>query len=185
MHAQSRSLYEWAAAVDFFNQINLLYGSIAEFCNDESCPVMNAGKKYGCLCVCACVPVLVCLCACVSVCLCACGLCARIAGGGTHPSRDFLSLSLSVWCACVCRFEYFWADGKNIKSPIKCSAPDYMEHLMTWVQEQLDDETIFPNRVGMSVCLPVFLSLCVFVCLSVCVLVLVLACVCMYVFMYV
>jgi len=46
------------------------------------------------------------------------------------------------------RFEYFWADGKNIKNPIKCSAPDYMEHLMTWVQEQLDDETIFPNRVG-------------------------------------
>ena len=35
------------AAVDFFNQINLLYGSIAEFCNDESCPIMNAGKKYG------------------------------------------------------------------------------------------------------------------------------------------
>jgi DNA mismatch repair ATPase MutL len=32
--------------VDFFNQINLLYGSITEFCTDASCPVMSAGPKY-------------------------------------------------------------------------------------------------------------------------------------------
>jgi hypothetical protein len=33
-------------AVDFFNQINLLYGSITEFCTPKSCPVMSAGPKY-------------------------------------------------------------------------------------------------------------------------------------------
>ena len=46
------------------------------------------------------------------------------------------------------RFEYLWADGDKVKKPIKCSAPEYMEHLMSWVQEILDDETIFPSRVG-------------------------------------
>ena len=46
------------------------------------------------------------------------------------------------------RYEYFWADNKNVKKPLKCSAPDYMEYLMTWVQDQLDDEKIFPSRIG-------------------------------------
>ena len=31
--------------MDFFNQINLLYGSITEFCTDASCPIMSAGPK--------------------------------------------------------------------------------------------------------------------------------------------
>ena len=33
-------------AVDFFNQLNLLYGSITEFCTPKDCPVMSAGPKY-------------------------------------------------------------------------------------------------------------------------------------------
>lgn len=32
-------------AVDFFNQINMLYGTITEHCTTESCPVMSAGPK--------------------------------------------------------------------------------------------------------------------------------------------
>lgn len=28
--------------VDFYNQINLLYGSITEFCSPQSCPEMKA-----------------------------------------------------------------------------------------------------------------------------------------------
>ncbi|EMP30132.1 Mps one binder kinase activator-like 1A [Chelonia mydas] len=77
-------------AVDFFNQINMLYGTITDFCTEESCPVMSAGPKY----------------------------------------------------------EYHWADGTNIKKPIKCSAPKYIDYLMTWVQDQLDDETLFPSKIG-------------------------------------
>ncbi|NXY87557.1 MOB1B kinase, partial [Alcedo cyanopectus] len=76
--------------VDFFNQINMLYGTITDFCTEESCPVMSAGPKY----------------------------------------------------------EYHWADGTNIKKPIKCSAPKYIDYLMTWVQDQLDDETLFPSKIG-------------------------------------
>ncbi len=35
---------EWLAVnmVDFYNQINLLYGAITEFCSPQSCPEMKA-----------------------------------------------------------------------------------------------------------------------------------------------
>lgn len=46
------------------------------------------------------------------------------------------------------RFEYHWADGRHVKKPIKCSAPEYIDYLMTWVQEQLDDENMFPSKIG-------------------------------------
>ncbi len=52
-------------------------------------------------------------------------------------------------CVCV-RYEYHWADGTTVKKPIKCSAPKYIDYLMTWVQEQLDDENIFPSKIGQS-----------------------------------
>lgn len=78
------------SAVDFFNQINMLYGTITEFCTEESCMIMSAGPKY----------------------------------------------------------EYHWADGQTVKKPIKCSAPKYIDYLMTWVQDQLDDETLFPSKIG-------------------------------------
>jgi hypothetical protein len=45
------------------------------------------------------------------------------------------------------RYEYLWQD-ETMKKPIRCSAPEYVDHLMTWVQSKLDDETIFPSRVG-------------------------------------
>lgn len=32
-------------AVDFFNQVNLLYGTLAEFCTPTTCPTMSAGPK--------------------------------------------------------------------------------------------------------------------------------------------
>ncbi|MGH0147846.1 UNVERIFIED_CONTAM: hypothetical protein FKN15_050402 [Acipenser sinensis] len=41
-------LSDWVAvhAVDFFNRVNLIYGTISESCTDESCPVMSGGPKY-------------------------------------------------------------------------------------------------------------------------------------------
>ena len=47
----SYTLHRWIAfacmadgleVVDFYNQINLLYGSITEFCSPQSCPEMKA-----------------------------------------------------------------------------------------------------------------------------------------------
>ena len=83
-------LDEWLAVntVDFFNQINILYGAITEFCTPISCPLMTAGPKY----------------------------------------------------------EYLWA--VQYKKPVKLSAPEYVDQLMSWIQSQLDNETIFPTRIG-------------------------------------
>ncbi|KAL9685286.1 hypothetical protein QQ045_022734 [Rhodiola kirilowii] len=83
---------EWLAVntVDFYNQVNILYGTLTEFCTATKCPTMTAGPKY----------------------------------------------------------EYRWADGVKIKKPIEVSAPRYVEYLMEWIETQLDDETIFPQRIG-------------------------------------
>ncbi|KAF6125801.1 MOB kinase activator 3B [Phyllostomus discolor] len=39
---------DWVAVhvVDFFNRINLIYGTICEFCTERTCPVMSGGPKY-------------------------------------------------------------------------------------------------------------------------------------------
>lgn len=38
--------FAFILAVDFFNQINMLYGTITEFCTEINCPIMSAGPKY-------------------------------------------------------------------------------------------------------------------------------------------
>ncbi|CAH8530198.1 unnamed protein product [Schistosoma turkestanicum] len=89
---EGEDLHEWIAinTVDFFNQINMLYGTLLEFCTDDTCPIMSAGPKY----------------------------------------------------------EYHWADGQTIKKPLKCSAPHYIDCLMIWIQKQLENEAIFPSKIG-------------------------------------
>eukprot|EP00102_Acyrthosiphon_pisum_P024918 XP_016662128.1 PREDICTED: MOB kinase activator-like 1 [Acyrthosiphon pisum] len=44
---KGEDINEWIAfnTVDFFNQINM-YGTLTEFCTDESCSTMSAGPKY-------------------------------------------------------------------------------------------------------------------------------------------
>ncbi|GAA5847594.1 hypothetical protein JCM3766R1_000803 [Sporobolomyces carnicolor] len=92
MLPEGEDLNEWLAVntVDFFNQLNMLYGCVTEFCTREECPVMSAGA----------------------------------------------------------RFEYHWQDGVTFKRPTKVSAPEYVDYLMDWVQKQLDDEAVFPSRIG-------------------------------------
>jgi MOB kinase activator 1 len=46
------------------------------------------------------------------------------------------------------QFEYLWADGVKVKKPIKVSAPEYVDLLMSWVETQLNDEHIFPLQLG-------------------------------------
>ncbi|KAL1093972.1 hypothetical protein V6Z11_D06G064200 [Gossypium hirsutum] len=35
-------------SVDFFNQVNLLYGTLTKFCSPENCPTMTAGPNASC-----------------------------------------------------------------------------------------------------------------------------------------
>lgn len=46
-------------------------------------------------------------------------------------------------------YEYLWADGDKIKTPIKCSAPEYVSFLMDWVDNQLSNERLFPTQAGL------------------------------------
>ncbi|KAJ3269843.1 hypothetical protein HDU76_011251, partial [Blyttiomyces sp. JEL0837] len=43
------------------------------------------------------------------------------------------------------RYEYLWADGKVITKPIKCTAREYTDYLLSWVESQLDDDSLFPT----------------------------------------
>ncbi|KAJ6239391.1 mob kinase activator-like 1 [Anaeramoeba flamelloides] len=45
---ENEDINEWFAVhtVDFYNQLNMFYGSIHEHCTEENCPIMSAGKKY-------------------------------------------------------------------------------------------------------------------------------------------
>ncbi|KAL8746626.1 MAG: hypothetical protein Q9190_001378 [Brigantiaea leucoxantha] len=46
------------------------------------------------------------------------------------------------------RFEYLWQDSENYKRPTKMPAPEYVEHLMAWIQSNIDNEKMFPSRIG-------------------------------------
>ncbi|XP_022241424.1 MOB kinase activator-like 3 isoform X2 [Limulus polyphemus] len=39
---------DWLAVhvVDFFNRINLIYGTVSDFCLEETCPTMSGGPKF-------------------------------------------------------------------------------------------------------------------------------------------
>lgn len=76
--------------VDFYNQINLLYGSITEFCSPQTCPEMKATDE----------------------------------------------------------FEYLWQDAATgYPKPTKMPAPTYIEHLMTWVQSNIDNLIICSPKI--------------------------------------
>lgn len=55
--------------------------------------------------------------------------------------------SCPIMCASS-KYEYLWADNEQYKSPVKVSAPRYIELLMDWVDKQLSDESIFPTIPG-------------------------------------
>lgn len=60
-----------------------------------------------------------------------------------HIGLIFARLPLTI-----SRFEYLWQDSENYKRPTKMSAPEYIEHLMSWVQSNIDNEQMFPSRIG-------------------------------------
>jgi len=45
---EGEDLNDWIAVhvVDFFNRINLIYGTVSDFCTDESCPTMSGGPRF-------------------------------------------------------------------------------------------------------------------------------------------
>lgn len=39
---------EWLAvnAIEFYNEISIMYGTLTEYCTKETCPIMSAGQKF-------------------------------------------------------------------------------------------------------------------------------------------
>lgn len=42
-------------------------------------------------------------------------------------------------------FEYRWAETSTGKGAVRCTSPEYVDYVMTWIESQIDDETIFPT----------------------------------------
>ncbi|KND01442.1 uncharacterized protein SPPG_03246 [Spizellomyces punctatus DAOM BR117] len=42
--------------------------------------------------------------------------------------------------------EYTWTDGQ--RRTVKIPAPQYVDYVMTWIQNVLNDETVFPTKSG-------------------------------------
>ncbi|KAG6821229.1 hypothetical protein H0H93_002339 [Arthromyces matolae] len=66
-----------------------------------------------------------------------------------HAMTDYLSMQCPIMSAGP-RYEYLWEDGQKYKRPTKLPAPEYVDALMNWAQGLLDDEAVFPNKIGVS-----------------------------------
>lgn len=43
------------------------------------------------------------------------------------------------------KFEYTWTENER---SIQCTAPEYIDYLFTSIQDELDDENVFPSQIG-------------------------------------
>lgn len=49
------------------------------------------------------------------------------------------------------KYEYYWSHGsRGRKKPKPCAASEYVDYLMQWVQHQIDDDAVFPSKIGTS-----------------------------------
>lgn len=96
---QDEDINEWLAihVVDFYNQINMLYGAITEFCSPKTCPRMIATDEYEYL------------------------------WQETNPNSNGMT---------------------HPKRPVSLPASEYTENLMNWIQNFLDNDNIFPSKIG-------------------------------------
>ena len=44
----------------------------------------------------------------------------------------------------LCRLDYSWLDAN--RQPTRLPAPTYIEYVMTWIQNRLNDDTVFPTK---------------------------------------
>eukprot|EP01064_Diplonema_japonicum_P020472 TRINITY_DN2993_c2_g1_i1.p1 TRINITY_DN2993_c2_g1~~TRINITY_DN2993_c2_g1_i1.p1 ORF type:complete len:236 (+),score=60.89 TRINITY_DN2993_c2_g1_i1:72-710(+) len=60
---------------------------------------------------------------------------------------EFCTEELCPVMSCGKKYEYLWKDKKGpSRRAVKVSAPVYIDLLMNWAEEQINDETIFPTE---------------------------------------
>jgi len=114
---------EWLAShtLALFDHINLVYGTISEFCTMTGCPDMTGpGLRY------------------VSP-------CPR--NFKLHRSY-YGSITIDRFVKkMIYHFRtYLWFDEKGKKTRV--AAPQYIDYVMTFTQRTVSDETIFPTKYG-------------------------------------
>jgi MOB kinase activator 1 len=89
---EGEDINEWFAVnvVDLYNELSMLYATIADVCTRKCCPKMQAGPSV----------------------------------------------------------HYLWSDGQRYKRPTEFPAPVYIGLLFDWVDEQLQNEALFPSVIG-------------------------------------
>jgi hypothetical protein len=135
--------------VDFFNHVNMLYGTIAEFCNKETVGP-SPGAQLSllrfiltfCLMRLLTVPHHVGRSSVRRACLASSELAQREDRRAAAADDPVIRLT--------CSFEFLFEDGTTYKKPTALPACEYVDALMNWVQSLLDDEEIFPSRIGAS-----------------------------------
>jgi hypothetical protein len=53
---------------------------------------------------------------------------------------------------CSVQYEYLWADGVKVKRPIKLTAPQYINTLFDWVEEQVCLLVMLSEDSPMQIC---------------------------------
>lgn len=48
------------------------------------------------------------------------------------------------------KYEYRWADGVTVVTPIKVSAPEYVDRLMSWTEGQINNDAVFPTSADVA-----------------------------------
>lgn len=43
--------------------------------------------------------------------------------------------------SCCKQYEYLWADGVKYKKPVRLSAPEYVDKLFDWIEDQVRTHT--------------------------------------------
>lgn len=70
-----------------------------------------------------------------------------------NEANDYYGWLSSDRCNCDkmtigSKYEFLWADGKTIRTPINIPANDYIDYLMVWIEANLDDTKLFPDYDG-------------------------------------
>ena len=120
---------EWLAVntVDFFNEISLLYGTITEFCLPTTCPVMCAGPNY-----------------------------QYLWADTTGKYKQPVKVSAPEYVDLVSCTQHTMRSSARHKLLCMCADSVSTPHLpyavrvqlMSWVEAQLNDETLFPLQLG-------------------------------------
>jgi hypothetical protein len=62
---------------------------------------------------------------------------SQAAGPVNHTaSPTVLILLLLLLLSCL-QYEYLWADGVKYKKPVRLSAPEYVDKLFDWIEDQV------------------------------------------------